>query len=795
MSSSGPGTPPPPRGDGDEIGAEPDAKRPAVAAAVPAHVDVLQEVFSLTAFTGYGDSISRTRWLDRSMWTDDQLSEGLATLAFGPHRRTLLMLAARNGDISRMAKLLRLDHVPIDAKDARGRTALYYAAKAGSLEATMFLLDHGAQLRQCNCVLHAALEGGHEAVAFAVLAAGALSNVPIDAKDNEGRTALYYAAKAGLLEAVTILLQHGADVRQNVSILHAALEGGHEAVALDLLAAGAIPDEQVEPRHMEAAIRGGCSQVVFRALREIGTGLRELYFHKTLRDAALAGRLDVLECLVLDLGVNPDARGPESEGLKTAMCYAISAGKAEAISWLMEHGADVGLGWNEYGPAICEFSDDGFVEAKDVRPVEWKERSIATPVLAAARDNRIDFLRTIVAHVVDVNVAGFRGMTPLMYAAGHGNMEMVQLLVLENADPLALDHGGRDAAARARLRGHDDVANYLRNLPVYAGAVNSWVGAPSLLVAVAHCGDLETVQRLLDAGVDPNETYGVETALTAACAQSNAGTMIELLLAQGADPRLGNAAALRTAVRYGRIEALSALLAHTPTLATTPPAEFSALNLALRANSPSLDVIEMLLKAGAPADVRGTRETRSNLVLAARHKDAEVSRGAVRLLLDHGADVHQTVGPSSSADALRRALEAGNEDTALLLLERGANPCPVRAPEAGPHVMVAVEHVFPRAVAALLAGGAHANLPAPPSLAGRNANGGNAPSIHKLLRVLESREVDDEYKGLTTVVKETGETIEALLVRKYGKRDLEELRRDAKKAETEKTEKARRSWR
>jgi ankyrin repeat protein len=51
-----------------------------------------------------------------------------------------------------------------------------------------------------------------------------------------------------------------------------------------------------------------------------------------------------------------------------------------------------------------------------------------------------------------------RGVTPLMVAAAFGNEPMVELLLLQGADPARRDANGRTAAAYARAAGHPHLA-------------------------------------------------------------------------------------------------------------------------------------------------------------------------------------------------------------------------------------------------------------------------------------------------------------------------------------------------
>jgi ankyrin repeat protein len=139
----------------------------------------------------------------------------------------------------------------VNVRDTFGYTPLFFAAATGYMIVAQLLIEHGAQIdlqeieHQRTSLMLATLNGHHEVVAvllqrganqnlqdkhgFSALLLGA-SNLhkpawrkltstllaeklaPIDAVENQGRTALMYAAQAGAKDTVSELLQHGANI-------------------------------------------------------------------------------------------------------------------------------------------------------------------------------------------------------------------------------------------------------------------------------------------------------------------------------------------------------------------------------------------------------------------------------------------------------------------------------------------------------------------------------------------------------------------------------------------------------
>lgn len=152
---------------------------------------------------------------------------------------TVLMTAARTGKPGPVKALLARGAV-VDAGERRGQTALMWAAADGHAEVVELLLKAGADFRM--------------------------------ALPDSGFTPLFFAARDGRPEVVRVLLKAGADVkavmdpkkptakgpRKGTGALHLAVENGHFELALDLVNAGADPNDQrsgFAPLHVMSWVR------------------------------------------------------------------------------------------------------------------------------------------------------------------------------------------------------------------------------------------------------------------------------------------------------------------------------------------------------------------------------------------------------------------------------------------------------------------------------------------------------------------------------------------------------------
>lgn len=84
-----------------------------------------------------------------------------------------------------------------------------------------------------------------------------------------------------------------------------------------------------------------------------------------------------------------------------------------------------------------------------------------TPLHAALAGRRTEVVKILVAAGADVNAKQHGGWVPLHSAAANGERDMVDLLIARGADRAAVNDAGVSAAAIARERGHEALADYL----------------------------------------------------------------------------------------------------------------------------------------------------------------------------------------------------------------------------------------------------------------------------------------------------------------------------------------------
>ena len=425
----------------------------------------------------------------------------------------------------------------------------------------------------------------------------------------DGATALHWAAESDDLETVGLLIQAGANAkakdRYGFTPLYFAATNGDAAIIRQLLEAGADPN---------AADANG---------------------ETALMTATRSGNVDALKVL-LQNGANVNAK--DSATQQTALMWAARSHFAAAVPLLLEYGAEVNAQTRKgKTPAPRPPGAGGGSHGVGIVRSGWPEQGFQgetpggmTPLLYAARDGRLDIAGVLVAAKADVQQADVNGITPLLMAITNNHLDVAESLLQKSADPNAADWWGRTPLyAAVEIRNRD----YGRNDEH----------------AIDRPAALELIRALLDRGANVNartkevpptrrfvtplgdlswvDFTGQTPFLRAALAGDI--TVMRLLLEKGADPNIATFAGTTALMAAAGVNWMSGqtfteskeALMEAVQLCLDKGADVNAANsmgvtaVIGAANRGSDDILEFLTKKGARLDIKD-KEGRTPLVWA-----------------------------------------------------------------------------------------------------------------------------------------------------------------------------------
>ncbi len=267
-------------------------------------------------------------------------------------------------------------------------------------------------------------------------------------RDNDGTTALHWAAHLGDAELARELIRAGADVRAandyGATPMSAAAEIGAADVLEVLLKAGA----DVESPNGEG--------------------------QTALMAVARTGRVDAARVL-LEHRANPNVR--ERWGGQTALMWAAAQSHPAMIRLLLERGAEVN--------ARATTRDWQRRVTAEGRPKDMN-RGGFTPLLYAAREGCVDCAAELLKRKADINLADPDGVTPLTLSLLNIHWDFARFLLERGADVNLWDFYGET--------------------PLYAAVDMNTLpkGRRVELPALDETTGLEVIQMLLERGANPN---------------------------------------------------------------------------------------------------------------------------------------------------------------------------------------------------------------------------------------------------------------------------------------------------
>ena len=446
-----------------------------------------------------------------------------------------------------------------------------------------------------------------------------------------------------------------------------------------------------------------------------------------LVDAAARQDMQAVRTLI-DQGVDVNVRRADGA---TALIWAAHWDDREAVALLLGVGADVNAADDHGVTPLMRASENASPEMVEALLAAGADAGVAqasglTPLMVAAHTGSVWVVRALLAHAADVNAATAETeATALMWAVAAPHRDIVRVLLERGADIRASSTKGMSPLLTAAGSGDIETAKLL----IAAGAAVNDVGSDgthALPFSIIN-GQGDFALFLLEQGADPNGTVdGIPALHTAAgnvdtwlihwdrshgngryLSRRRSGrksldaqqrlAVVKAMLAYGADPneRLTTTTMLMSYIGYPDRGAFERFACGTGDLRGATPLWVAAFGAAtdgsyrggavakyVQQAQSSTEVIRALLDAGADQHLTtddgttpfmaaaglGRSTFRPNQTRGTRSRGAE---GAVRVLLEAGAEINAV----NEADftALHGAAFRGLNEVVEYLVEQGAD--------------------------------------------------------------------------------------------------------------------------
>ncbi|TBR13567.1 MAG: hypothetical protein EPO46_02415 [Lysobacter sp.] len=648
----------------------------------------------------------------------------------------LLAAAGSEDDDPAGVVLLLKSKARVDARDAKGRTALHVAAHAGHETIVATLIEAGADPALADATgrtpLMDAAGGGHLDIVEQLLSqlpdGGAAQAVRTDA-DGRNLLALACEAEQATPALVARLLELGVDPAQVDASGKRPLDRAAEAGRWSLVAAldagyrlpAALREDDHEPlpdRAPIALLREGL-QEGRRDLAAIARLLSPAEMGLLLHDDTIMASTANVDWLLAH-GADPYVRDGQGQ-TPLFMLLARGAAAIPTIRRLLDAGVSpAGRG------GLARFLaglGGAALPSHEHLALELLDRGADPSGLSRAGDPALTLvvrlgwsalLERLLQAGAHLDARDSRGMSALHLAAALGRVDVVRRLIAQGACPDLRATDGQTPLGVALSAGRRDIASWLdwRGWPLPRRPLRA-----ADVPAAAIAGDVDAVRRLLDLGlpVDAVDRQGCSALLRAA--GGGHSTVVDLLLERGADPGLAaqsGATPLSAAVSMRHVEIVDRLVRAGVPLEQRLPGDLTVLMVASALGLP--DLATRLLSAGA--DVHATdAQGRTALHCACMYAFTARDRARVLALLDTlllaGADAGAIAGAVTPLLMLLGARAepgtAADEDVLLAALEPllvQDVPLDARDPRGFGPLHLAALHGLPRVVARLLEVGA-----------------------------------------------------------------------------------------
>ena len=430
----------------------------------------------------------------------------------------------------------------VNARNKNGDSVLYLAVKKNKKDVGDVLLSRNADIfatnTENNSPLRIALTEGGEVQDWLI------TSRTLNIVDGSGNTPLHYAAEWNLKEALSSLIQKGANVNavnsNGESALFSAVKADSPEIIQLLVENGIITDTRSNltrdhlgntPLHYAVKWNSlNAAQSIISLGFDVNS--QNLSGKTALSDSARSGKIEMTQ-LLIQFGANVNSADISG---KTALIDSIQSGNEEMISLLLQNGANPQIqemnGRNAYHEAALTantkvielirnaggnpLSRDSFGDSPFSLVLKFDESVIKavlgsniyivdsdgnTPVHIAVEKNVTPATLTMLIDMgFPVSQRNGKGMTPLYNAVSKNQKKLALTLLERGADPFIATINGDSALTNAFKNGNIEILDAI----VKYNARKTDTKGDSILHYASRIANVQQVKHLLESGLERN---------------------------------------------------------------------------------------------------------------------------------------------------------------------------------------------------------------------------------------------------------------------------------------------------
>ena len=392
------------------------------------------------------------------------VTRGADILAEDNDGYSVLHIAAQQGEINTIRYLIHAYPKLLHRKDNKGLNVVYHAAKSGHTDVFKILLELGSDVSVCNSMgqnsFHIACINGHLDIVSVLLDK---RKYLLEVKDKALWTAAHYACLYGHLSVLQLLVKHGTDLMavtfEGYTALHIACEEGYAVIVEYLLKEfpnllrlkTKLPDPSV------LAIQSDHHDVAALLTNDVEETNGQ-QGRSSLFTACKIGNINSVRKVLINM---PELLRLRDNNKANAAYVAASYGHLTILKLLKDQGLDVMCCNNNGQTALHIACQEGhkdvarYILSNYPGTANKCDYSNCTPGYYAASHGHVDILQVLVEFGLNVFSKTIYGQTLLLTACQTGQVNVVQYLLDTFPDLLHhYDYTGRSPAFLATFHGN-----------------------------------------------------------------------------------------------------------------------------------------------------------------------------------------------------------------------------------------------------------------------------------------------------------------------------------------------------